>query len=313
MSEAPVPRRSSALPPARRTSVHAELTTSSQTTFIRDESSLREPRDATIVTCLASPPKRHRTIRHALRWHETAQGTTRPPNAVRLTRAFARRSAFSRVAKTRARRTLGRPRVARGSPFPRDRPDTSRRSAVNSAARRIPSRRRREERVGSSRGAHGVLRERPLACARRAQPRCRARASPRRARRPRRTTAGAPLASAASKPSAGACDVPAPAFPASVRGYYYFFFFHFVWTHPDYNDKQTSRRIRATPLSSTTRSGSRSPRTRQRSRRRTARRPSRTTPTRAATPRSSRRSPPRTKCCPTPRSASSTTRTARKR
>ena len=109
LSETPVPRRrSSALPPARRTSVHAELTTSSQTTFVRDESSLREPRDATIVTCLASPPKRHRTIRHALRWHETAQGTTRPPKAVRLARAFARRSAFSRVARARDGRSVDR-------------------------------------------------------------------------------------------------------------------------------------------------------------------------------------------------------------
>jgi len=63
---------------------------------------------ATIVTCLASPPKRHRTIRHALRWHETAQGTTRPPKAVRLARAFARRSAFSRVARARDGRSVDR-------------------------------------------------------------------------------------------------------------------------------------------------------------------------------------------------------------
>ena len=191
-----VPRRSSALPPARRTSVHAELTTSSQTTFVRDESSLREPRDATIVTCLASPPKRHRTIRHALRWHETAQGTTRPPKAVRLARAFARRSAFSRVARARDGRSVDRAESSRGSPFPRDRPDASRgdrRSTRRPAAFHPDSVAR--TRVGSSRGAPGVLRERPLACARRAQPPRRARASPRRARRPRRTTAGAPLAS----------------------------------------------------------------------------------------------------------------------
>ena len=221
LSETPVPRRrSSALPPARRTSVHAELTTSSQTTFVRDESSLREPRDATIVTCLASPPKRHRTIRHALRWHETAQGTTRPPKAVRLARAFASLTVGVFTRRSSARRTLGRPRVARGSPFPRDRPDASRgdrRSTRRPAAFHPDSVAR--TRVGSSRGAPGVLRERPLACARRAQLPRRARASPRRARRPRRTTAGPPLERpCASKPSAGACDVPAPAFPASVRG-----------------------------------------------------------------------------------------------
>ena len=140
-----VPRRSSALPPARRTSVHAELTTSSQTTFVRDESSLREPRDATIVTCLASPPKRHRTIRHALRWHETAQGTYDATTESGEAREGFRETVGVFTRRPSARRTLGRPRVARGSPFPRDRPDASRRSAVNSAARRIPSRQRRED------------------------------------------------------------------------------------------------------------------------------------------------------------------------
>ena len=190
-----VPRRSSALPPARRTSVHAELTTSSQTTFVRDESSLREPRDATIVTCLASPPKRHRKIRHALRWHETAQGTTRPPKAVRLARAFARRSAFSRVARARDGRSVDRASRAE-APFHATVPTPlgDRRSTRRPAAFHPDSVAR--TRVGSSRGAPGVLRERPLACARRARPPRRARASPRRARRPRRTTAGAPLASA---------------------------------------------------------------------------------------------------------------------
>lgn len=221
LSEAPVPRRSSALPPARRTSVHAELTTSSQTTFVRDESSLREPRDATIVTCLASPPKRHRTIRHALRWHETAQGTTRPPKAVRLARAFARRSAFSRVARARDGRSVDRASRAE-APFHATVPTP--REAIGGQLggppHSIPT---------ASRGRASARAEGHPGCSGSVLSRVRAALGLHAARALRLGALGVPggpppahrSRPCASKPSAGACDVPAPAFPASVRGCFF--------------------------------------------------------------------------------------------
>ena len=142
-----VPRRPSALPPARRTPVHAESTTSAQTTRSSATPEPSEPRDATIVTSLASPPKRHRTIRHALRWHETAQGTTPPLNADTRTKRPATGPGVPCVARARDGRSVDR---APSAEAPLDvtvpTPLGDRRS-TRRAARRIPSRRRARTRV----------------------------------------------------------------------------------------------------------------------------------------------------------------------
>ena len=205
-----------------------------------------------------------------------------------------------------ARWTLGRPRAERRGPSRRDRPDASRRSAVNSAGgppHSVPTTREDARRSRAQGRAPAVCREPPLASTPRGArwrggalapetaraPRIgvrlgtRARAEHRRRVRSRRAPRNRRLASEA-------CF-----FRTTARRVLWFFFLR-----PPSSDRDApASRVnpargvkstrRATPLSSTTRSGSVSPRTRRRSRRRTAKPPSRTTRTRAATPRSSRR------------------------
>lgn len=164
-----------------------------------------EPHDATIVTRLASPPKRHCTIRHALRWNETAQGTTRERTAERIRR----RTGFSRVARARDGTSVDRAE-ARGSAL-LTRP-SRRISAIGGQLggppHSIPTASR--TRVGASRGStEGSVRgassrvRAPRWTRRRVFRRSRRRASSRHARHPRRTPPR-DVASGPRKPSAGA-------------------------------------------------------------------------------------------------------------